>query len=150
MLRRSVVGALALAVPALWTGGPVQAQTDTRLTTCPSEAEVRASIEKWSVNYNVGVFRTKAVDGFRFGPMAFGDISKVLVSVGEEPRDTCPVRLAYDHQRGRQPGGPELGRDGPLFLSEPLQRMGLPDRRQLSSRGRGGPTVDRGEPAVLY
>ena len=95
MLRRSVVGALALAVPALWTGGLVQAQTDTRLTTCPSEAEVRASIEKWSVNYNVGVFRTKAVDGFRFGPMAFGDISKVLVSVGEEPRDTCPVRLAY-------------------------------------------------------
>lgn len=63
---------------------------------CPSEAEVRAAIEKWHVAYYKDAFRIRSVGDFRFGPATIGAPMRTNVDLGGEV-DACPTRITYSY-----------------------------------------------------
>jgi hypothetical protein len=91
MVRSYVLGAVALLATSI---GPAYSQ-GAPLSTCPTQTEVNASIQKWYVNYHMGQFRIKSVNNFEFGAARFGTITKGQVEWGQSAQDSCPVRVSY-------------------------------------------------------
>jgi hypothetical protein len=93
MLRNSAFGSLAVLLVTVAPGYTQGA----KLSTCPTAAEVNASIEKFWTNYHKGQFRIKSVDGFQFSGSQFGTITQGQVEWGQSAQDTCPVRVSYTY-----------------------------------------------------
>ncbi len=80
-----------------------------KLTACPTESEVKGSIEK-SGMINYKSYRVTSVGGFQFGAMQFGRIYQA--ELAGILQDTCPVRVTYTYVLGWTDGSRETKQYG--------------------------------------
>lgn len=81
---------------------------------CPGEAEVRAAIEKALgqselSDTNKLLYRTRALENFRFAAIQFGAVTLQQVTYGAAAQETCPVRLDYSFDRVNEDGERSAG-----------------------------------------
>lgn len=76
---------------------------------CPSEAELRAAIEKGArqtelSDTNRMLYRTRDLQNFRFAKITFGAVTDQQVTYGAAAQPTCPARLEYSFERVNEDG----------------------------------------------
>ncbi|KAB2855541.1 MAG: hypothetical protein F9K43_28150 [Bauldia sp.] len=101
----TVALALLLSAPAMAAEGPGADQVGTN---CPPEAEVTASLVKyittaWWTPGSMETYSVTAIDGFAFGPIAYGRLQSPGTSY-----QTCPVRVEFTYALHKKDGSTEV------------------------------------------